>query len=1049
MLFGYFFILSTIIMVESSETVVFERFYINLRPCNHERGIMSHTVTPKLSWAYTCPVQCKQIGFTIQISNLTSIVWNYTASSADEVTKTQITVPSGLLTEATTYTWRVAPSTNVTSMTWSPQYSFFTALKNFSGEPVWAQKNASGKYPSYAFLHHTVLEVDAANVKSATLYITANPPPGQAQHPPKILSGYKVWINNKLIGIGPGRSRCEYKATCLRQPEHVYDGFDVTMEVKEQLPNKPVDSVDIFAAGYGDWNAPTGAPRIIAELHIVMRDWITGEIKYVQSMTNGSWDAMDVDDMYNPGANSGCSWYFYPKENINASRAPAGTPLSPHPELQYTATAWEKASVVGSFPAPLVAKPVSPLMISQIPSTSVRVIQTGYNHFFFDVGRNIQGGVRLSVSLPTASASSVTVTVAEELVSNTSIMFPPRTGTSPQTTWSLSPTTSQQSLEHFEYLEWRYGELQFGGSVGTSCGDHVNEESTAYISCEGSGVITNFSFASFGTSSGKCDAGPLALNASCNSPSTLQVLSAACVGKASCEIKVDRTLFGKDPCEKVPKWLTYNATCSNPQNPPKAISIEDFNVSAWVIKAEYNESTSASMATSNATLDAVWELCRYTIEAGPLDLYSDSNARQRSVDCQADDVTAMMGQYATSEQLALQRFAIEQSIGDGPSSRADWKILPIIATLFHTLHTGDLTLAAKEFDNLEANFSVIQSISNKTGLVEGETCLVDWPNGMRDRFVFSETSTIASAWVYYGATSLAKLATFLNRTSDEVRLSKIAEDLKAAMNEKQWNGTAFCDGVCSNISHTAFHSTMYPLAFGAVSDENFESAWRYVKGRINPPFNMSSRESDSKGWPPPEPYSGVGIPAGVYPAQYAVQGLYMNDKDKGASALEVLTSNATNGWVAMLRQGATMTMEMWNAEEKPNLTWSHPWASSPAFLIAWYLFGIRPTSPGFQTVEIKPQVGTLTHGKYRLPTIRGPISVSFSSEESIFGLNVQLPNSIQASLIIPAPSSVSDTSTHVAVTIDGNEASLPLENGFVRVRAGPGGFTSIQVQDLQ
>lgn len=67
---------------------------------------------------------------------------------------------------------------------------------------------------------------------------------------------------------------------------------------------------------------------------------------------------------------------------------------------------------------------------------------------------------------------------------------------------------------------------------------------------------------------------------------------------------------------------------------------------------------------------------------------------------------------------------------------------------------------------------------------------------------------------------------------------------------------------------------------------------------------MSSRESDSKGWPPPEPYSGVGIPAGVYPAQYAVQvvdcksldrqqfkrctqGLYMNDKDKGASALEV------------------------------------------------------------------------------------------------------------------------------------------------------------------
>lgn len=69
--------------------------------------------------------------------------------------------------------------------------------------------------------------------------------------------------------------------------------------------------------------------------------------------------------MYNPGANSGCSWYFvsshqtelfffsnvyviikqYPKENINASRAPAGTPLSPHPELQYTATAWVRYDI--------------------------------------------------------------------------------------------------------------------------------------------------------------------------------------------------------------------------------------------------------------------------------------------------------------------------------------------------------------------------------------------------------------------------------------------------------------------------------------------------------------------------------------------------------------------------------------------------------------------------------------------------------------------------------------------------------------------------------
>ena len=104
---------------------------------------------------------------------------------------------------------------------------------------------------------------------------------------------------------------------------------------------------------------------------------------------------------------------------------------------------------------------------------------------------------------------------------------------------------------------------------------------------------------------------------------------------------------------------------------------------------------------------------------------------------------------------------------------------------------------------------------------------------------------------------------------------------------------------------------------------------------------------------------------------------YANLKDGGRAALKVMTSDVENSWVAMLKQGATMTMEMWNAAEKPNLTWSHPWASSPAFLVAWFLFGIRALAPGFSKVAIHPQPGDLAHGSYTLPTTLGPITVSF------------------------------------------------------------------------
>jgi hypothetical protein len=62
------------------------------------------------------------------------------------------------------------------------------------------------------------------------------------------------------------------------------------------------------------------------------------------------------------------------------------------------------------------------------------------------------------------------------------------------------------------------------------------------------------------------------------------------------------------------------------------------------------------------------------------------------------------------------------------------------------------------------------------------------------------------------------------------------------------------------------------------------------------------------------------MPCGVHPSQFAVEALFAKSSDLGMSALAVLTSTAKNSWVNMLKQGATMTMEMWTPDEKPNLT---------------------------------------------------------------------------------------------------------------------------------
>eukprot|EP00912_Choanoflagellata_sp_UC4_P000029 UC4_evm1s20 len=182
----------------------------------------------------------------------------------------------------------------------------------------------------------------------------------------------------------------------------------------------------------------------------------------------------------------------------------------------------------------------------------------------------------------------------------------------------------------------------------------------------------------------------------------------------------------------------------NAEVPPSSISCVP-----WVVRAKYDEASQTLINTSSTELNNVWEMCRYTIEASSLDLYSDSNARQRSADCIADDVTAMQSQYTTTSELTLQLYALQQMIFETPASRTDWQIL--------------------------------HKISATSGLVEGAMCLVDWPTNMMDRFVRSDTSTVASGWVHYGIITLSKLARFLNRSHDADNFDMLALNLSTAM----------------------------------------------------------------------------------------------------------------------------------------------------------------------------------------------------------------------------------------------------------------------------
>ena len=384
-----------------------------------------------------------------------------------------------------------------------------------------------------------------------------------------------------------------------------------------------------------------------------------------------------------------------------------------------------------------------------------------------------------------------------------------------------------------------------------------------------------------------------------------------------------------------------------------------------------------------------------------------------------------------------------------------------------TLQTGDLSLATKYYNQLK-DFTWASFVNASSGLVDcateqpgshnvskatcTQTCTtieLDWPENMRDGWTCDSLkglsgckriSTVLNAYAFRGMTDFSRLASMLGHDNDAATASATARKLQSAMNKHMFNGTAWCDGLCSDSPHTSFHSSAFSLAFGVPDASTEASTTAYVAARalVGAAAGDTQQEHDSA-WIPPGSVAGdnaghSGIPANVYLGQWCLEALYKSGADHGELGLSMMLSNGTNAWLNMIRSGATTTMEAWTRREKPNLSWSHPWAASPGNIIPRLLFGILPTTPGYATIDVKPQPGHLTHAQIQIASVRGTIAVSFrqrlrnvSTSEAIathFMVVLDLPANVVARVYLPA--SAIDQESRM-VYLDGVEVLAELD----------------------
>ncbi|WP_167607719.1 family 78 glycoside hydrolase catalytic domain [Maribellus sediminis] len=409
----------------------------------------------------------------------------------------------------------------------------------------------------------------------------------------------------------------------------------------------------------------------------------------------------------------------------------------------------------------------------------------------------------------------------------------------------------------------------------------------------------------------------------------------------------------------------------------------------------YFDYSTSSFLSSNPILNQVWDLCKYSMKATTFAGYYVDGDRER-IPYEADAYLNQLSHYSVDNEYAIARKTIEYFFENKPTWPTEWQLHVAMMMYQDYMYTGNTELIELYYERLKAKTLMALEvedgfISSKSPNHNGQfllslgfpdstkflTDIVDWPpesnnfggkggyqKGERDGYVFERINTVVNGFYYHNMKIMAEFAAVLNKPDEALDFEYRAARVKKSINEQLFNEEKgyYVDGV--GTDHASLHANMILLAFDVVPESRMKSAVEFVKSR--------------------------GMACSVYGAQYLMEALYNAGEDE--YALDLMTATNDRSWYNMIKIGSTITLEAWDMKYKTNADWNHAWGAAPANIIPRGMWGIRPVTPGFGSVEIKPQMGNLKSCSITLPTIRGQIKGEFKKVNNRLTLySIDLP----------------------------------------------------------
>ncbi|MFH1378082.1 MAG: alpha-L-rhamnosidase C-terminal domain-containing protein [Planctomycetota bacterium] len=397
----------------------------------------------------------------------------------------------------------------------------------------------------------------------------------------------------------------------------------------------------------------------------------------------------------------------------------------------------------------------------------------------------------------------------------------------------------------------------------------------------------------------------------------------------------------------------------------------------------FNDSAS-DFISSDTTLNAVWDLCKYSMKATSFcGLYVDGD-RER-IPYEADAYINQLSHYACDREYTMARRTHEYLI-EQPTWPTEWIFHSILMAWEDYMQTGDDRSLRAFYPDLKKKLmlplfredglfvvpdDVPAEIYHDIHLKGKLKNIVDWPPVERDGYDMVPANTVVNAFAYKALVLMSKIADVVVKPDDAADFKSRAAKLKAAAALAFYDPERgiFVDGEGS--THSSLHANAFPIALGL---------WE-------PTLTMTDF------------LQAKGMACSVYGAQYLLEALYLAGQDE--MALSMMMSVSERSWYNMIRVGSTITTEAWDMRFKQNQDWNHAWGAAPANIISRYVLGVRPLAPGFSKVIIQPRLVGLSFVSATVPTIRGPIRIQYALKDGGGHMEVDIPGNMDVTVSLP------------------------------------------------